>query len=137
MREPNPAALTIEVHREPLAVCRLDPHDAIPSWAVAAPFFSVSRTTDELSIVCASDRVPEEITANRGWVALKLRGVFDMSLVGLLLAVARPLAAAGVSIMPLATYDTDYVLVQVKQLDDALAALRIAGHHVDDTIPPG
>lgn len=117
-----------EVLDEPLAVCRLDPSVAIPAWATARPFFSITRTSDELSVICASSFVPAEVTAARGWRAIKLRGPFDLTLVGLMLSVAEPLAAAGVSMIPVATYDTDYVLVPGAQLDAAVGALKEAGH---------
>ena len=122
--------LVIHLLAEPLSICRLDADAAIPAWATAAPFFTVSRTMDELSIICPSARVPAGVAANGGWRALKLGGAFDFAEVGVLLRVAGPLAAAGVSIMPVATYDTDYVLVRLPQLDVAVAALRAAGHEV-------
>ena len=124
------APLAIDLLAEPLSICRLDAGAAIPAWATAAPFFTVSRTTDELSIICASTRVPRDVAASGGWRALKLAGPFDFAEVGVLLRVAAPLAAAGVSIMPVATYDTDYVLVRTPQLATAVAALRAAGHEV-------
>ena len=122
--------LTLDVMAEPLAVCRLDAGAPVPAWATAAPFYAVARTADELSVVCAEARVPDGVTASRGWRALQLRGPFPCELVGVLLAVAAPLAEAGVSIMPIATYDTDYVLVREGQLAAALAALGRAGHTV-------
>ena len=120
-----------EVLDEPLAVCRLDPGATIPAWATERPFFSICRTSDELSVICASSLVPAEVTAGRGWRAIKLRGPFDLTLVGLMLSVARPLAAVGVSMMPVATYDTDYVLVPGAQLAAAIRALRGAGHTLE------
>lgn len=120
----------IDVLSEPLAICRLDAHAAIPAWALRGPFFSVSRTSDELSIICAMSDVPDGVQASVGWNALRLRGPFDVTVVGILLSVAEPLAAAGVSIMPVATYDTDYVLVRREQLERAVTALEQAGHQV-------
>ncbi|MDB4898364.1 MAG: hypothetical protein JWN53_172, partial [Gemmatimonadetes bacterium] len=75
-------------------------------------------------------QVPAGLSASDGWRALMLRGPFDMALVGITVAVAEPLAAAGVSIMPIATHDTDYVLVRAEQLARAIDALRAAGHTV-------
>lgn len=120
----------IVVQPEPLSICRL-PRDApIPAWATEGAFFCVTRTGDELSVVCASMQVPASVTAHDGWRALKLVGPFDLLLVGILLAVAAPLAAAGVTVFPIATYDTDYLLVRHDQLDEAIAALRRAGHEI-------
>jgi hypothetical protein len=74
--------------------------------------------------------VPAGITAKSGWRALKIRGPFDLTVVGILVAVAEPLAAEGVSILPVATYDTDYLLVREEQLAQAVEALARAGHRV-------
>jgi len=122
--------LTIDLLSGPLSICRFAADAPIPEWATAAPFFAVTRTADELSIICATDRVPRGVTANGEWRALKLVGPFDFAEVGILLRVAGPLAAAGVSIMPLATYDTDYVLVRAPQLAAAVAALQGDGHEI-------
>ena len=62
----------------------------------------------------------------------KLQGPFDFALTGLLKAVLDPLAVAGVGIFAMSTYDTDYVLVQTHQLDDAVSALQGAGHRIED-----
>ncbi|HEX2728942.1 MAG TPA: GNAT family N-acetyltransferase [Rubrobacteraceae bacterium] len=126
---PNPS-LTLTTMDARLAVCRLDPTDGIPSWVTSASLFSVTRTTEELSIVCLERFVPAEILCDRGWRPLKLEGPFEFSLVGVLSSVATPLAEAGVSIFAISTYDTDYVLVKEDQLELATAALRSRGHEV-------
>ncbi|HEX2739544.1 MAG TPA: GNAT family N-acetyltransferase [Rubrobacter sp.] len=113
-----------------LAVCRLDVGAEIPSWATGASFFSVTRTEDELSIVCPEENVPENISQEKGWRALKLEGPFELSTVGILASVAEPLAAAGASIFAVSTFDTDYVLVRETQQDLAISTLREHGHEV-------
>lgn len=123
-------SLTIDLLSGPLSICRFAAGAPIPAWATAAPFFTVTRTAEELSIICATDRVPGDVTANGEWRALKVVGPFDFAEVGILLRVAAPLAAAGVSILPLATYDTDYVLVRASQLATAVAALQGDGHEI-------
>lgn len=120
----------IVVQPEPLSICRLPGDAPIPAWAMQRAFFSVTRTSDELSVVCASIQVPPGVTAHDGWRALKLVGPFDLLLVGILLGVAAPLAVAGVTIFPIATYDTDYLVVRDDQLSAAIGALRDAGHQV-------
>jgi len=108
-------------------VCRFPADEPVPSW-VAGPFTSVTRTGNELSIVCRAERVPAEIPGQDGWRCLVLDDTFDLSLVGVLHSVTQPLAAAGVAVFTIATYDTDYVLV--RRVDEAVAALRAAGHEV-------
>lgn len=104
----------------------------VPGWVMGAPFFSVTRTQDELSIVCPEEYVPGGVSQERGWRALKLEGPFDLSIVGILSSVAAPLAEAGASIFAVSTFDTDYALVREGQLDLAVDTLREAGHMVGD-----
>ena len=127
-------SLTLVVLLEPLAICRLAPDSPIPAWATQRSFFSVTRTRDELSVVCPAAQVPPDVAAHRRWRALKVLGPFELSIVGVLLSVAAPLAAAGVSILALATYETDYILVQQEQLATAIQALREAGHRVEESV---
>jgi hypothetical protein len=117
---------------ERLSVCRLDAGQEVPAWATDSPFFSVTRTRDELSVVCPENVVPESTSRERGWRALRLEGPFDLSMVGILASVASPLAEAGASIFAVSTFDTDYVLVREEQLDLAVDTLRASGHRVGD-----
>ncbi len=122
--------LTLELLPDTFAICRLAADEPIPTWATSRPFFAVVRTSAELSVMCAAELVPETEQASRDWRALQVQGPFDFALVGIMVSLAVPLANAGVSIMPVATYDTDYLLVRVAQLEAAMAALRGAGHTV-------
>ena len=123
---------SLTVLGEQLSICRLEAGEEVPAWATGGSFFSVTRTQDELSVVCPEDVVPEGISRERGWHALKLEGTFDLSMVGILASVASPLAEAGASIFAVSTFDTDYVLVREEQLDLAVGTLRASGHRVDD-----
>lgn len=113
------------------AICRLPAADAVPPWAARGAFSSVTRTTDELSVVCEAAGVPESVRADRGWRCLRVAGTQDLSLTGVLASIAAPLAAARVSLFVVATYDTDYVLVREESLAAATEALRAAGHDID------
>jgi uncharacterized protein len=112
-------------------ICRFGPHESVPSW-VAGPFTSVSRTPTELSIVCRAERVPSEVPGEDGWRCLYLDDTFDLSLVGVLHSITGPLASARVPIFPIATHDTDYVLV--RRFTEAVTALRAAGHEVTGSL---
>jgi uncharacterized protein len=122
--------LALSVLRERFAVCRLDRGAEILAWAVTSPFYSVTRTPDELSVVCPERDGPSETKCERGWRALKLEGPFDLALTGILVSVAEPLAEAGVGVFAIATYDTDYVLVSESQLERASSVLSERGHVV-------
>ncbi|MEO8055779.1 MAG: ACT domain-containing protein [Acidobacteriota bacterium] len=114
------------------AVCRMPAKAALPAWAGRA-FVSITRTADELSIVCEERRISEDVfgiefQAERGWVLLKLHGPFPLDAIGVLASVAKPLAEAAISLFALSTFDTDYVLVKRTHAKQAIAALTLAGH---------
>lgn len=106
------------------SVCRLNKADGIPSWATSQEFFSITKTSDELSIVCPEANVPATVKAERGWLGLKVAGPLDFSQTGILAALAEPLAKDGISIFAISTYDTDYVFVKETELSHAIEILR-------------
>lgn len=124
------ANLSLMVMAQSLAVCRLSTQTKVPDWAMQGQFFAVTRTPEELSIVCEQAQVPPEVLCERDWRSLKVLGPLDFSLTGILSAIATPLATAEISIFALSTYDTDYVLVKAEKLDAAVAVLSAAGHTV-------
>jgi len=113
-----------------IAVCRLAPEVPLPAWAMSAPWWSITRTPEELSIVCAERFVPEDVVASRGWRALRFAGPLPLDQTGVLASVTTPLAVARVSVFAVATYDTDYVLIPSAQRAAAIEALERAGHSV-------
>ncbi|HKG95500.1 MAG TPA: ACT domain-containing protein [Gemmatimonadaceae bacterium] len=105
-----------------------------PAWAERAgdgAFVSISRTPTDRSIVCPESAVPPEQPRHSGWRCLVVRGPLDLGLVGVMASIAVPLADARVPIFPIATYETDYILVPATELARACAALRAAGHDVE------
>lgn len=122
--------LTLQVLGTRLAVCRLPGGSPLPAWA-RGEFVAVVNTAHETSVVCDEAVVPTEVQSQPGWAALMVAGPLDFSLTGVLAAIAVPLADAGVPIFAVSTFDTDYVLVPADRLDDAVGALRHAGHIVD------
>ena len=108
------------------------PGGDIPSWATRGKFFSVTRTHEELSVVCPEASVPEGVRSEKGWRALRVSGVLDFSLVGVLASLTAPLAEAGVALFALSTFDTDYLLVKEHDLGKAIEALVAYGHAVRD-----
>jgi hypothetical protein len=123
--------LNLKVLSETLAVCRLSGRSELPAWALGRqPFCSITRTPDELSIICPEAVVPAGVQCEKGWRAIQFEGPFDFNVVGVLSSVAEPLAAAGISILALATYDTDYVLVKEARLGSAMEVLASRGHNV-------
>jgi hypothetical protein len=111
-------------------VCRLSPDDPLPAWAANGLLLSVTRTTDELSIVCREESVPENVRCERGWRCLRVGGTLEFSLIGVLASLVGPLADASVSVFALSTFDTDYVLVKEQDLGPAIEVLRRHGHSI-------
>ncbi|MBP2657794.1 MAG: amino acid-binding protein [Firmicutes bacterium] len=116
--------LKFEVLPDTLGVSKLNSTQNIPQWAYQGSFFAITKTSDELSIVCPEMAIPEEVICERGWRALKIVGILDFSLIGILSVVSTVLANAGVSIFAISTYNTDYLLVKDMDLECALRALR-------------
>jgi hypothetical protein len=113
------------------AMCRLNADDAIPSWIFSSAFYNVSKTADELSVVCESAMVPAGTQLNSGWRLLKIAAVLDLSLTGITATFSTALAKAGVNLCVIATYDTDYILVKAEKLAGAVAALQQTGFMVE------
>jgi len=122
--------MKLVVLEDELAVARLDAGAPTPAWAAAGSISSVTRTAEELSVVCAAAGIPHNVQAERGWRCLRVAGRLDFSLTGVLASIAVPLAASKVSIFAISTYDTDYVLVHEQRLAEAIECLNGAGHEV-------
>ena len=123
--------LTLSVLPGSYAICRLGPDAPVPDWARDARFRSITRTQDELSVVCSGANVPGDIRADRGWRIIKVRGPLDLAQVGILAALSKPLADAGISVFAVSTYDTDYLLVKADALEPAVSVLSAHGHRFD------
>ena len=124
--------LPLELLPDTLAVCRLEPTAPLPAWAQQpSGFLTVSRTAEELSITAVQQVVPADVACVRDYRALRVRGPLPLDLIGILAAIADPLADAGLSIFAISTYDTDYVLVKARDLETALGVLKRAGHQVE------
>lgn len=114
--------------REAYVILRLEPDAPIPDWAAQGEFISISRTADELSIVCPAANLPPNIRAPLRWMCLKLEGPFPFSVTGILLSFIQPLSDNAIPIFAVSTYDTDYVLIQEEFSEKALSILQQAGH---------
>jgi hypothetical protein len=112
------------------AVVRLAPDASIPGWATKGEFTSISRTSDELSIVCPLENIPSEYASGPRWICLKLEGPFPFSQTGVLLSFIEPLSNNGVPIFAISTYDTDYILIQEQTHELAMQLLEEAGHRL-------
>jgi uncharacterized protein len=123
-------ALTLELVAGRYAVCRLGASETLPAWASGGPFVSITRTDAELSVVCPQEAVPAAVLAESGWRCLRVAGPLGFGMTGVLASLSGPLASSGVSIFVVSTYETDYLMVQERDLERAMDALERAGHRV-------
>lgn len=110
------------------------PHDAaVPGWLnfASGPLVSVTRTEDEVSVICPSSAVPCGVVSEAGWSAFRIEGKLEFSSVGILASILNPLAAAGISVLSISTFDTDYILVRTARLEEAVGVLREHFHLLD------
>jgi hypothetical protein len=114
----------------PYAIVRLAPESPVPDWATQGDFSSITRTADELSIVCGSENLPPDVHSPHRWICLKLDGPFPFSQTGVLLSFIEPLSKNGIPIFAISTHDTDYVLIQEEWAGAAISALQAAGHEL-------
>lgn len=126
-RDGEALPLRLHVHAGPMSIVRLSADAGTPDWIRRASWCSVTRTSEELSVVCESHLVPEDVRQSTGWRLLQVEGPLDFSLTGILYRITAPLAAAGISLFAVSTFDTDYVLVAETDLEDAIPCLEASG----------
>ncbi len=133
---PPRAPLTLEFLEGAFAVSRMEPDAAVPDWAATARWFSISRTADELSVVCPVESVPAGVTAVSPWAMFRVAGALDFDEIGVLAGLSRALADADISVFVVSTFDTDYVLVRESDAANARTCLKLAGHKWTNEHPP-
>ena len=124
--------LTLQIMDDCLSICKLDSSAGYLDWAWvcndSSAFISVTRTKDELSIVCPERLVPRSVQAEYGWKGLKVKGQLDFSLTGILSSIAKPLADNEISIFAISTYNTDYILIKQEDIKAAVGVLSSDFH---------
>ena len=125
--------LVISVIKDTFVVCRFDSFSHIPESILQSHFYSITKTADELSIVCPEEFFPKDRKCEMNWKCLKIHGPLDFAQTGILSSMTTPLATAGISVFALSTYDTDYVMVKDHDLERAVETLTQSGHRVHTT----
>lgn len=122
--------LCIKLLQGTFGVARLNKEEAIPSWGRNNEFYSLTCTTDEISIVCLAESIPKDVQKEGDWRVFKVLGPLDFSLVGILARISEVMAENSISIFAISTYDTDYILVKEERVQAATVALRNAGYEI-------
>jgi hypothetical protein len=127
---------TLRLLEQAYAICHVDVARS-PSLAdFEGEFVAISRTADEVTIICPEAAVPQWIRAEEGWRALVVEAPFELaSAVGVLTKLTAPIAAAGIAIFAVSTWRTDFILIRQDRLAEAIKALRQAGHRVNARDP--
>ena len=125
--------LSLKILPGRMAVCRFEPSASLPAWLDGSGFYSVTRTGEELTVVCRETLVAADTTCESGWRCIRVQGALDFSEIGIMFSITRPLAEAGVSVFVISTYDTDYFLVKEKDLARAIDALSASGHQITES----
>jgi len=122
--------LTMKLLKETFGVCRLNKDELIPEWAKSSVFYSVTKTADELSIVCPQNNIPRDVKCENDWRILKVEGPLDFSLIGIIASISTILAHEKISIFAISTFDTDYILVKNNDIDKAVDSLTKESYEV-------
>jgi hypothetical protein len=115
------------------AVCKLPADASIPESD--GTFFALTRTQDEISLVCPENAVPIGAQVEKGWICFQLQGPFPFTMTGVLASFIWPLGEASIPIFAISTYDTDYVLIKKEHREKALSTLTTAGHETAFLMP--
>jgi hypothetical protein len=112
-----PIKLILSVLPEKLGICHFSKNSSIPDWAKDISFCSISRTPNELSIVCPQEKIPAGVLVERNWRAFKVQGPLGFVMTGIVASLSEPLAEAKISILYIDTYETSYLLVEEKNFE--------------------
>lgn len=116
----TPKKLALSILQEKLGVCHFNKNSKIPDWAEKnSSFTSITRTNDELSIICPQEKIPAGVMFEKDWRAFKVKGPLGFTLTGVVSSLSVPLAEAKISILYVSTYETDYLFVEDKNLERA------------------
>jgi hypothetical protein len=108
------------------SIHRFSPNDEIPNQIYQSQFYSITKTAEEISVVCSSSVHLDSERPETGWSCIKILGSLDFSLTGILADISSVLAKAEISIFAISTFDTDYILVKSEKLQAAKKALQQA-----------
>ena len=120
--------LVLSVLSETFTIHKLSPDESIPEEILNCNYYSVSKTENELSLVCSEVIEVQSMQSSKGWKYIKVAGPLDFNLTGIFAGISDILAKANISIFAISTFDTDYILVRTQDLTSARTTLRQAGY---------
>ncbi len=122
--------LKLSLLKDKYGICTLPATTPIPDWALMQSLISITRTKEELTIVCRQDIIPSQCKCDLNWRCFKVDGTFDLNQTGVISSISSPLADAGISIYVISTYNTDYFMVQEDKVNQTISVLSNSGHSI-------
>ena len=120
--------MQLEVIEYEFSVCKLKSTAQIQ---MKSEIFFIGKTDEEISLVCLTKQIPSDVIVHEdGWRALRVKGVLDFSLTGILAKISGILANAKIGIFAVSTYNTDYILMKKENFENALNVLSDAGYDI-------
>ena len=113
------------------AVAQINQQEKVPDWVDGDGFVSISRTDDELSLVCLQQRIPPEIKMDKGWICFKFQGPFAFGEAEVILSIIRPLSENGIGKFVVSTFNGDMILIKLEDVPTAITLLQEAGHTME------
>jgi len=126
-----PVTLVLSVFSETFTIHKLSLDVSIPEEILKSNYYSVSKTENELSVVCSELIEVQSLQSSKGWKCIKVKGPLDFNLTGILAGISDILAQADISIFAISTFDTDYFLVRSQDLSSARTKLSKAGYEFE------
>jgi hypothetical protein len=120
--------LSLHLLNETFTINKLPQFAEIPSILAKGEMCFISRTDEELTIVCPDFMAPNNVQQELGWRCIRVDATMKLEETGILAALVQPLADAGVAVFSFSTFNTDYLFVMEEQLVNAVQALQKAGH---------
>ena len=113
------------------AISQLPSSNSIPDWVDGEGFVSISRTADELSLICLAERVPNTVRSDKGWICFMFQGPFEFDAAGVLLSVLQPISENEIGVLAISTFDGDLILLKEDDVERAVSFLNETGHQID------
>ena len=120
--------LVLSVLFETFTIHKLSRDASIPEAILKSNYYSISKTKNELSLICSDVIEVQSLQSSKGWKCIKVTGPLDFNLTGILAGISDILSKENISIFAISTFDTDYILVRTQDLTSARTALRLAGY---------
>ena len=121
-------------YRQAMAAIRLPAGTPQPDWAVGEPLVCISSTADETSVICPTSCLPDALPGpvEGPFTVVRVAGTLSISQIGVMVRLLKPLADAGIPVLTVSTFDTDWVLFPAARSAAAASVWRHAGYEVTE-----